>query len=135
MNNAKTFTITYYVAFLLSLIIAIYTYNVYNEYDMYTPASPMVYLGIINLFLVIVFTIIILTKKKTLNGNSIIPFGYVVFEAIVFIVCVMYNKILINENMQLGYFCTIILGAYILLNIYALLSFEGNNKKTKRTKK
>jgi hypothetical protein len=37
--------------------------------------------------------------------------------------------------MQLGYFCTIILGAYILLNIYALLSFEGNNKKTKRTKK
>ena len=135
MNNTKTFTITYYVAFLLSLIIAIYTCQVYNEFEMYTPASPMVYLGIINLFLVIVFTISLLTRKKTLNGNAIMPFGYVVFEAIVFVICLMYNKILIFENMQLGYFCTIILGAYTLLNIYALLSFDGNNKKTKRTKK
>lgn len=135
MNNTKTFTITYYVAFLLSLIIAIYTCQVYNEFEMYTPASPMVYLGIINLFLVIVFTISLLTKTKALNGNAIFPFGYVVFEAIVFAISLMYNKILIYENMRLGYFCTIILGAYTLLNIYALLSFDGNNKKTKRTKK
>jgi len=134
MKSTKAFTIIYYAAFLFTLVICAYSYNVISELEIYTNASSIiVYLGILNTILVSIFTIKLCSDKKTVNGNIIMPIIYLIFESIVFIICLLYNNIVIYKNVQMGYFCIIILFAFTLLSLYSLLSFEINKKKNKKS--
>lgn len=131
MKDSKIFSIVYYFVFLVTLMIFILSYNILNEYDIYGLESPIIYLGALNLILVIVFTIFKTISKKSLNGNTILLIVYLIFEAIVFAISLLYNNIVIYKNLQISYFCSIILVAYTLLNLYAILSLERKNKKKK----
>ena len=115
MKSPKAFTIIYYAAFLFTLVICAYSYNVISEFEIYTNASSIiVYLGILNAILVSIFTIKLCSDKKTLNGNIIIPITYLIFESIVFIICLLYNNIVIYKNTQI----------YLIENIFISFGFS-----------
>ena len=86
MNNVKVYKIFYYlsavITFVLVLLTSIKTSSLYSLYSNYDHVQSMnishPFLGVINLGLVILFSIL-LVKKTLKNVNIIVPVIYLLF--------------------------------------------------------
>ena len=121
MNNPKTFKILYYLCFIVTLLpcfIASLKISFFAN-SIQTPLFFM--LGIINLILVIIFSILLI-KKKINKTNILFPIIYLLFLILVIIIAFIYNNKLIIPYIHFNYYISFILFNYLLLNIYSLLS-------------
>ena len=132
LKNNK-YLILYYMSFILTSIFlylkADICYELNNIFSFV--------LAVINLILVIIFSIFLFNKK--INKYKILfPISYIVFLIILVIISFILNeKIVINDmhypyvinDIHYPYYICFLLFEYLLLNVYSLLSFDGNKKQ------
>ncbi|MBQ9072741.1 MAG: hypothetical protein IJY25_06250 [Bacilli bacterium] len=131
MNNKTIYKILYYICFILSLYIWFSISNLVNIFGIGTKTTINVLLGIVNLILVVVFSINLI-KKKLDNINIIFPIIHLIFSILVIIIAIIMNNKLIIPNIHFSYYMSFILFNYMLLNLYSVLSFSKriyNNPK------
>ena len=128
MNKPTIFKILYYICFVFFISIWIGAYNSVNKFGIDIRTSLNVILGILNILLVIIFSIKLI-KNKLENINILFPIFHLLFMIIITILAVLMNHKLIIPYIQYGYYISFILFNYLLLNIYSILLF---NKKKKQ---
>ena len=123
MKN-KIYLITYYFCFLITMILLLIMNK--NEYII---GDDIYYIiGYINVFLVIIFSI--LQVKKKFNFNSIIfPISYIIFYIMIVIICLIFNNKVLIPSMHYHYYLKFLLGDYLLLNIYTILNIDLKKRK------
>lgn len=123
MNKATMYKILYYICFVISILIWFGTKSLITELgtDIGTYTNSL--LGIINIILVIIFSLKLI-KKRIDKVNLLFPVSYIIFCIIVIIICFVMNTKLIIPYIQFSYYIGFILFNYILLNIYSILSLN-----------
>ena len=133
----KKYLVLYYISFVITLIFTIYSslkslnlYSISEENNTFKELSSSIFgsaLFVINLILVIVFTILI-WKKKIKVDNIILPIIYIVFFTIVVILTLLFNNKVLISYMHFDYYLFFINTGYVLLNIYSLCLINCKNK-------
>lgn len=126
MNKSTIFKILYYICFVFSVLIWIGAFNSVNIFGIDIRTSSNVILGVLNLLLVIIFSIKLI-KNKLENINILFPIFHLVFMIIITVLAILMNDKLVIPYIQYGYYLSFILFNYLLLNIYSVFSF--NKKK------
>lgn len=122
MNNTKLFKILYYLCFLFNLFVTFISFRLITLY--LSNPSVNVLLGIINFILVIIFTILLIKKRRLNNINILFPIIFLISSIIILFIAFLFNYKLIIPYIQINYYVSFILFNYTLLNIYAILSLE-----------
>lgn len=78
-------------------------------------------IGIINIIMVVIFTILVLKRKKIKVDNNLFPIAYICFFTIVVALCFIFNNKVMVPYMHFNYYLFFINIGYLLLNIYSLL--------------
>ena len=134
MKN-KMYLILYYVSFLIMILFlgfSIYKSNgllTYFESNFSNILSSILsnVLGVINVLLVIIFTILILKKKNFNVQKSIYPIFYLCFLTIIIVMCFLFNNKVMKEYIHFNYYSVFVCIGYLFLNVYSL--FLVNYKK------
>ncbi len=125
MKIKKYLFLYYFNAFLTFLLIGYSYYVIEPTREIIIPLYSII--NYINIGLVLVFTFFFI-KKKTMNINSLImPISYLIFFIIVLIICFLFNDKVVSPYIHFGYYQLFILIAFILLNIYSILSIKFKN--------
>lgn len=132
MKKEKTYIYLYYLCFILSIIIYIMPNQLMTifspiESDLTIRSLPNTIILLINLILVILFSIY-LKKKKFTSGNILMPIIYIVFFIVVMTVCFLFNNRLVIPNLQFVYYAKYIYIGYLILNVYSILCFKNKKK-------
>lgn len=132
MKKEKTYIYLYYLCFILSIIIYIMPYQLVGIFSPDTSNLTVRSLFntvvlLINLILVIIFSIY-LKKKKFTSENIIMPIIYIVFWITVITVCFLFNNRLVIPNLQFIYYAKYIYIGYLILNVYSVLCFKNKKK-------
>ena len=121
MNNIKLYKILYYVCFITTTILY---FNFISPITYFGVSNILqIALAIINLLLVIVFSIK-LFRKKLNKITNIFPIIYLLFLIIVWVLSIFMNDKLVIQYIHYGYYLNIMLFNYILFNLYSILSFK-----------
>ena len=132
MNNKKLYVGLYYFSFLLSIFVCILpntlqiifvNSNYFENIYLGLSAIPLV-LIVINLILVLIFTIFLI-KKKLDDVNILFPIIYITFTMIILLICTLFNSRLVIPFIQFSYYTKFILINYILFNLYSILLFKN----------
>lgn len=132
MKKEKTYIYLYYLCFILSIIIYIIPNQLMTifspiESDLIIRSLSNTIILLINLILVILFSIY-LKKKKFTSGNILMPIIYIVFFIVVMTVCFLFNNRLVIPNLQFVYYAKYIYIGYLILNAYSILCFKNKKK-------
>lgn len=132
MKKEKTYIYLYYLCFILSIIIYIIPNQLMTifspiESDLIIRSLSNTIILLINLILVILFSIY-LKKKKFTSGNILMPIIYIVFFIVVMTVCFLFNNRLVIPNLQFVYYAKYIYIGYLILNVYSILCFKNKKK-------
>lgn len=127
MNKSLVFKILYYVCFVVSVIAWIFVSNSVNIFGIGIKTGINTILGIVNLILVVVFSIRLI-RNKLEKINILFPITYLLFLIIVVTLSLVMNNKLMIPNMHYGYYISFIEFNYLLLNIYSVLSFDKIKK-------
>lgn len=127
MNKTIVFKILYYFCFAFSVLIWFCAFNSVNKFGIDIRTSLNMILSILNLLLVIIFSIKLI-KNKLDNINILFPIFHLLFMIIITILAIVMNGKLIIPYIHYGYYISFILFNYLLLNIYSILSFNKNKK-------
>lgn len=127
MNKSLIFKILYYVSFILTTIIWLYISRLIDKYDLDIKTFSNTLLGIINLVLIIIFSIKLL-KYKLEKVNILFPIIYLIFSIIVMIISFIMNNKLVIPYIHFNYYVSFVLFNYFLLNAYSVLSLEKIKK-------
>ena len=129
MNKTLIFKILYYICFVLSATIWVAASNLVNTFGLGIRTSIAPIIGLLNLILIIIFNIkLIKNKFKLENVNIIFPIIYILFLIIVTVLAVIMNNKLMIPNIHYGYYISLILFNYLLLNIYSILAVKKSSK-------
>lgn len=123
MNKTTIYNILYYVCFVISILIWFGTKSVITDFGTDIGTYTNLFLGIINIILVIIFSLKLI-KKRIDKVNILFPVSYLLFCIIVIIICFIMNTKLIIPYIQFSYYIGFILFNYILLNVYSILSLN-----------
>ena len=123
MNNIKLYKILYYICFIVSILLCIFSnkYITYFDVDNITFVSDL--LIFINIVLIILFSVN-LFRKKLNKVTNLFPIIYLVFLIIISTLAIVMNNKLILPYIHYGYYLSFILFNYVLLNLYSILSFK-----------
>lgn len=124
MNKPLIFKILYYICFIISVITWFIFSNFVDEFAITIKTTSNAIFGIINLILVIIFSLKII-KHKLSEINIMFPISYLIFLLIVVILIFIMNNKLIIPYIHLNYYMPFILFNYLLLNVYSVLSFAN----------
>ena len=127
MNKSLIFKILYYVSFILTTIIWLYISRLIDKFDLDINTFSNTLLGIINLVLIIIFSIKLL-KHKLEKVNILFPIIYLIFSIIVMIISFIMNNKLVIPYIHFNYYVSFVLFNYFLLNVYSVLSLEKIKK-------
>ena len=106
MNSKKLYISLSSVSLILSIMVCcIPHFFISNQsIDMYVSLSSFsIFLIIINIVLVIIFTILLI-KKELNKTNILFPIIYIIFTAIVIVICILFNDRLVIPNIQFPYY-------------------------------
>ncbi len=120
MNKNTIYKILYYICFIFSLIIWFATKNIINELGTDIGAYTNTFLLIINIVLVIIFTLKLIRKRLD-KVNVLFPVIHLIFSILVIIIALIMNNKLLIPYMHFSYYIGFILFNYLLLNIYSIL--------------
>lgn len=147
--KTKLYLILYYLCFIITFLVI--WYGAFNYVPLFQLGNKihiidsllqyimnhLFIVSVINIILIIIFTILLIKKKK-INVNSLIfPISYLLFLIVIMIICFMFNNKIALEYMHFGYYQRFILIDYVLFNIYSILLFdlERENRNEKKSKK
>lgn len=136
--KTKNYLIIYYICFIITiLIIGFSNYNFISITTMspdgkYVPSilecimsgGLLYYLCVC---LVLIFTFLIIKKKKLNVKNLLLPVAYIIFTIIILIISFLFNNKVIFPYIHFNYYVQFILIGYLLLNIYSILSIKFKN--------
>lgn len=122
MNKHKIYKILYYICLVLTAIPFIITARI--ELTIGTTINNI--LGIINLLLIIIFTIKLI-KYKLKNINILFPIIYLLLLIFIILLSAIVNTKLIIPYLFFNYYFNFILFNYVLLNIYSIISLTKKN--------
>ena len=130
MTNKKTYLILYYISFLLTLALHIYT-NGYTYYTVFLDNSfaLVIFFSIILILFLIIISILFI--KKDLKASIIFPLIYIIFTITLYLLIIKYFSDTIYPIYPLYYFKFIIIG-FIFLNIYTCLCLTKKEKSQKK---
>ena len=123
MNNIKLYKVLYYVCFLVTSIIYILSTSKISYFGIPTAVYFDRILAIVNLILVIIFTIKIF-KSKINRITNIFPIIYLLFLIIICILSIFTNNKLIIPYIHYCYYLGFVLFNYVLFNVYTILSLK-----------
>ena len=129
MDNKK-YVVLYYISFVLTLAFAIFSSLKYSEIVSINSDTSWIsnlsenILGIINLVLVIIFTAMLIRKKKIEKETVLFPVIYLCYFLIVVVLCFLFNSKVIISYMHFEYYLLFINVGYLFLNGYSLLSLK-----------
>ena len=129
--KGKLYVVLYYLSFLLTIGIIWYSSTFVDFYGGVN-LIPYVVLLMINILLLIVFTVRLIINKKTDNTLIAFPISYMLFVIIVYILGIVFDQRMIIPKIEYTYFNLFIEIDYLLLNIYSVLCIEKKNKKKKK---
>jgi len=138
--KTKSYLCLYYICFILTFLIigfaSLYSsFGIYLSDDAYLLEKIVDYISdaklfilvILNLILFIIFTILIIKKRKLNIKSLIFPISYIIFLGIVFGLSLLFNNKVVVPYIHFAYYQTFILIDYLLLNIYSLLCLTKND--------
>ena len=128
MRNKK-YLLLYYLSFVITIIFTgLATYKKLGFLEIDNPSftsllSEMInnIVFLVNLILIIVFTIILLRKKKLEVDSVWLPIIYISFFTIVLIICYLFNNKVMVSYLHFEYYAIFINIGYMFLNCYSLL--------------
>ena len=124
--KTNKYIVLYYLSFVITMAFVIFSSYKYleilslNGNTLLSEMSNNI-LGIINLILVIVFTILLIKKKKIQVESMLFPYVYLAFFVIVLSLCFLFNSKVMISYMHFEYYTFFIGIGYLLFNIYSLL--------------
>ena len=119
MNNIKVYKILYYLLVVITATLIILVNSELSKVYV-ALSSTNIFLGILNLIFVVVFSFL-LKKKNLYDINITVPIIYLLFMLIIVIISIMYNSKLIIPTIQYNYYLSFILFGYFFINVYSLL--------------
>lgn len=129
MSNSKKYIILYYISFLVTVFVSLFLDSTITIFNTNMFMSGLIILSlVINLALVILFSVFIFMKKKLMKTNLLFPITYLLFLIFVLLFSIIYDDRLILSVVHYHYYFMFVLIDYLLFNIYSVLSFK---KKTK----
>ena len=129
MSNSKKYIILYYISFLVTVFISLFLDSTITIFNTNLFMSGLLVLSlIINLVLVVLFSIFLFMKRKLMKTNLLFPITYLLFLAFVLLFSVIYDDRLILSVIHYHYYFIFVLFDYLLFNIYSVLSFKKNVK-------
>ena len=130
MTNKKTYLILYYISFLLTLILHIYS-NGYTYYTVFLddPFASVLFFSIILIIFLIIITILFI--KKDLKASITFPLIYLIFTITLYLLITTYFSDTIYPIYPTYYFKFIFIG-FIFLNIYTCLCLTKKEKTNKK---
>lgn len=129
MSNSKKYIILYYISFLVTVFISLFLDSTITIFNTNLFMSGLLVLSlIINLVLVVLFSIFLFMKRKLMKTNLLFPITYLLFLAFVLLFSVIYDDRLILSVIHYHYYFIFVLVDYLLFNIYSVLSFKKNVK-------
>lgn len=129
MSNSKKYIILYYISFLVTVFISLFLDSTITMFNTNLFMSGLLVLSlIINLVLVVLFSIFLFMKRKLMKTNLLFPITYLLFLAFVLLFSVIYDDRLILSVIHYHYYFIFVLVDYLLFNIYSVLSFKKKVK-------
>lgn len=129
MSNSKKYIILYYISFLVTVFISLFLDSTITIFNTNLFMSGLLVLSlIINLVLVVLFSIFLFMKRKLMKTNLLFPITYLLFLAFVLLFSVIYDDRLILSVIHYHYYFIFVLVDYLLFNIYSVLSFKKKVK-------
>ena len=130
--KSKKYVLLYYFSFVVTYIFmgfACYKYMAQisigdNNFTMILSDMLENIFSIINLTLVIIFTVLLLKKKKMQDESVLFPIVYLSFFAIVVVFSFLFNNKVLVPYMHFEYYSYFISIGYLFFNIYSLLLFK-----------
>ena len=129
MSNNKKYLVLYYASFLVTICAFLFLTNsitVFSlepfPYGFYTLAL------ILNLGFVVLFSVFLFMKKILYKVNLLFPVLYLLFFGFVLFFSIIYEERLILPVIHYQYYFMFVLGDYLLLNIYSILSITKLKK-------
>ena len=128
----KKYLILYYLAFIVTVLFfgyslskSLYLFSYYDGgFSGFISNAYLNTLGIINLLLVIIFTVLLLKKKKINVENIVFPIVYICFFVTICILCFLFNNKVMVMYIHFEYYLALISVGYLFFNIYSLLSIK-----------
>jgi len=129
------YLILYYISFVITIAFSVFsTYKYHALYGIGEEINTGLITNIlenifvvINLILVIAFTILIIKKKKIVVDSLMLPISYICFFIIVMILCFLFNNKVMVPYIHFEYYLFFINTGLLFLNSYSL--FLINYKK------
>ena len=124
MKNKK-YLVLYYVSFVVTLLFLIFSCIKYQK--MVFADNGLIeemfenVLGIVNIVLVILFSVLLFRKKNIQGEKVLFPIIYLCFLAIVVVMCFLFNNKVMVPYMHFEYYLFYVNIGFLFLNVYSLL--------------
>ena len=129
MSNNKKYIVLYYASFLVTFCAFIFLTNSITVFSLEPFPYGFYTLSLIfNLGFVILFSIFLFMKKKLVKVNLLFPVLYLLFFGFVLFFSIIYENRLLLPVVHYQYYFMFVLGDYLLLNVYSILSFKKKAK-------
>lgn len=129
MSNNKKYIALYYASFLVTFCAFIFLTNSITVFSLEPFPYGFYTLSLIfNLGFVILFSIFLFMKKKLVKVNLLFPVLYLLFFGFVLFFSIIYENRLLLPVVHYQYYFMFVLGDYLLLNVYSILSFKKKAK-------
>lgn len=129
MSNNKKYIALYYASFLVTICAFVFLTNSITVFSLEPfPYGFYVLALAINLAFVVLFSIFLFLKKILFKVNLLFPVLYLLFFGFVLFFSIIYEDRLLLPVVHYQYYYMFVLGDYLLLNIYSILSFKKKAK-------
>lgn len=129
MSNNKKYIALYYASFLVTICAFVFLTNGITVFSLEPfPYGFYVLALAINLAFVVLFSIFLFMKKILFKVNLLFPVLYLLFFGFVLFFSIIYEDRLLLPVVHYQYYYMFVLGDYLLLNIYSILSFKKKAK-------
>ena len=94
MYNKKLYIGLYYLSFIGTIILCLFLVKgpiTYYNYEFSLVTGLPILVLLLNILLTIVFTILLIVRKKLSKVNILFPIIYIVFTLLVLLVCYLFN--------------------------------------------
>lgn len=129
MSNNKKYIALYYASFLVTICAFVFLTNSITVFSLEPfPYGFDILALAINLAFVVLFSIFLFMKKILFKVNLLFPVLYLLFFGFVLFFSIIYEDRLLLPVVHYQYYYMFVLGDYLLLNIYSILSFKKKAK-------
>lgn len=127
MKN-KIYLISYYLIFIIfTLTLILLSYAMRNDsYVFFDPSLIVLCLYLINIFLILFFTLFLIMKRKLLirKKDILLNFSFIIFIILIIICVLLMNKYVLYSMIHFEYYCELMMIPLTLINVYNLFNID-----------